>query len=672
MTIELSNLNNGLRDMFRSIDGSSGSGGSGGSANTSKDTAKKIVKLQQAADRVGEGFEGEDVYYDGFDGLNEMSIGQIDFTSLVITTNSSNIINTTDTEKLAKLKVGQEVTLYKEQNIDRVVIDSIEEGFFTIDTPITPGKYNGGTAARSMAIVENGRLVLYPLDAPEYDIRLKITPTNKQPNKLYTWIRYSNPSVCNHYDAIITKDVENLFHYSGVRIHETILDDTNFKLIFNCDVPSTASYIKLYIQYNQEATEDNYFIVQDITDFGKDKTIEVPLEDLSGQINYQFVCGYADGIENASSSQRGVVQLGNNYKYIVRINKGVSDSALAVEYIGKSSEITDWESVEPFKSIRPVALDATTGAIFGEVQKKNFSKLLDGTTVSTNYDIMIEYPKIYWKSEVHDSYIDITISNKKVIKGMEAYAHYTGGIEKDFLYVGAFRSYVTSSKARSYAGCNTTYQSLSNHRTYAKNKGTGWGLMTWNIWSLIRVLFLLRYKTLNSQSICGRGYYSYWGGNESSLTTCGMTSGKNGSHSSYYFAKLFGLGDIYGNGYTWIDGVQFNNANIKIAKDNLTATVYESAISIPLDTGSATSGRLDDIQGVGSYLFAPKKITNSTNAQYYGDRIEYATNTTYNYCMTANYAGSSSSTYTNYLGLFGMTLTADGSSGDRYARLIFL
>ena len=155
------------------------------------------------------------------------------------------------------------------------------------------------------------------------------------------------------------------------------------------------------------------------------------------------------------------------------------------------------------------------------------------------------------------------------------------------------------------------------------------------------------------------------------MATCGLTSGPNG-FSSYGFAKFFGLGDIYGNGYTWIDGITFNSTTVKIAKDNLATTTYGSEISVSMNS-TITSGRLDDIQGVGDYLFYPKKITNSTNSSYYGDRTNIPTSSTYNLCMTAHYGGgSSSSTYANYCGLFGLTAATDGSSSDRYARLIFL
>lgn len=662
MGISINNLSYGLKDFFEG-------GGGSASGNTPKDTAKKLAELQQVADRSGQEFESGNVYYDSFDGLNTQSLGQIDLTSVAITTNSSNIINTNDKENLAKLKVGQEVTLVNGQNIARVVIDSIEDGFFTIDTPVTAGMFNGGIATRSMAEIQDGRLVLVPADAPEHDIRYKIIPKNKQPNKIYTWIKHSNPSECSHYDAVITKDAENLFHYSGVKIYDAFINEETFNVVINCVVPETD--VKLYLGFDKAPSIDDYDLVMDITDYGDNKLIQIPIDDLSIKVHYKFTCTYPDGTTNDSASQEGIVQLDNCYKYVVRIHKNVSDSKLAVEYIGKSSEVTNWDEVEPFKSIRPVALNATTGAVYGELQPKNYTKLLDGTDLPTSYDVMIEYPRIYWKSVNTETYIDIIISNMKINQEMQAYAHHTGGVDKEKLYVAVYRSYVTSSKARSYYNCTTTYNSLANHRKYAKNKGTGWGLMTWHTWSLVKILFLLRYKTLNSQSICGKGYYSYWGSNESNMATCGLTSGPNG-FGSYGFAKLFGLGDIYGNGYTWIDGIVANATGLKIAKDNLATTTYGNVIPITYDT-STTYGRLDDIQGINDYLFYPKKLTDATDSKFYGDYVEKTTSTSYYPFTTAYYGGgSSSSYYANFCGLFGMSCTADSSSSDRYARLIFL
>lgn len=678
--ITLDELSDSLKNYLSEIESGSGSGGGGnsGSVATPKDMAKKLARIQQIADMSDFQFEGENVYYDSFDGTNDQSLGQIDLTSLTITTNSSNIINTNDTESLAKLKVGQEVTLLKDQNIARVIIDSIESNFFTINTPIVPGMFDGGIAARSMATIVNNRLVLIPEDAPEYDIRYKITPKNKQANKIYTWIKYSNPSVCDQYDAVITKDAESVIYYRGVEINNAYLDQDSFELVIDCDIPESA-IVKLFLAYDKKVTEEDYDLMQDVTSIGvgKNKIIRVPIDDLGVKINYKFTCSYEDGTVNRSQSQESSIELENCYKYTVRIHKQVSDPSLAVEYIGKAIEVSNWDEVEPFKSIRPVALNVATGEVAGELQAKDYTKFLDGTAVDTNsYDTMIEYPKVYWKSIVNDSYIDIIISNKKIASGMEAHAHRAGEVDKDFLYISAYRAIRTGSDPnytlRSYYNANAIANLSANEfRTYAKNRGEGFGIMTWNIMSLIKILFLFRYKTLNSQSICGRGYIKNTAGQSTAYATAGLTSGANGlGGNDYRYAKLFGLGDIYGSGYTLLDGLFATKTCIRVAKDNLNC-LYEYSdgedIPLTLDEGSAASGRIDDIHGVGSYLFYPKFLTNATASTYYCDKADMNSTEGLYVARTAVYSDA------NNLGLFGMSFCNPAvGSGDLYTRLIKL
>lgn len=680
--ITMDELSDSLKSYLNELENSGGgSGGSGGGAvtpsATSKDMAKKLARIQQIADMSDFEFEGENVYYDGFDGTNDQSLGQIDLTSFTITTNSAQIINTDDSESLAKLQPGQEITLIKDQLIERVIIQAVEENFLTIQTAITPGAFDGGTAARSMAMIHNGRLLLVPENAPEYDIRYKIIPKNKQASNLYTWIRYSNPSICNQYDAIITKDVEESFYYSGVEINNVRIDVDNFKLVFDCDIPEYAT-VKLFVAFNRAVSEKDYDIVEDVTyvGAGKNKIVEIPIEDIGVKINYTFVCYYEDGTANRSQVQSGSIELENCYRYSIRIHKQISDPSLAVEYLDTTTDINDWSAVEPFKSIRPVALNATTGEIVGELQEKDYTKFLDGTALPTTHDVMIEYPKVYWASRPSDTYIDIIISNKKIAPDMEAYAHHTGGVDKDFLYVGAYRAIRTGTDPnfvlRSYYNANAVASvTVNDFRQYAKNKGAGWGIMTWHTMSLIKILFILRYKTLNSQSICGRGYIKNTAAQSTAYATAGLTSGSSGlGGNDYRYAKLFGLGDIYGSGYTVLDGLFATSTYLRVSKDNLNPVdAYSNGPDIPvsLNEGSLTNGRIDDVQGVGGYLFYPKQITSATATTYYCDRADLNATAGLFVARTGAYAD------TNNLGLFGVSFSSPTTgAADIYARLIKL
>ena len=651
------------------------SGGSGSTTRTPKDLAKKLAKMQQIADRTGEEFVGENVYYDKFDGLNKQSLAHIDLTSFEITTNSSNIINTNDTVSLAKLKTGQEVTLLKDSFIERVIVDSVEDRFFTINKPIDSGKFNGGTVARSMAVIRNGKLILTPSNAPEFDIRYKIIPKEKQPNKIYTWVKYDNPSQCDVYDSIVSKAEENLTHYEGVQISSDELNEEAFKLKINYKTPKVAKTIKLYIGYGKRPTTQEFDQEFLITSRNESTFTDVLIPSLDEDIHYRFICDYEDGTVNDALTQSGVHKIEGVYKYIVRINKNIADSILAVEYIGKANEVDNWDNVEPFKSIRPVVIDVN-GNIIGEVQKNDFSKKIDGSSVSSSTeDTMIEFPRVYWKSVNTDTHIDITISNKKVEPNMEAYAHFADGVDKEFLYVGAYRAQVAYVNSKNmlvsrYGLTASSNYSCHDSRNYARARGSRFGLMNWNTMSLIKVLFLLRYKTLNSQVICGRGYTSYTGSQDSALVKAGMTTSASTNTAGRQSVKLFGVEDVWGNGYTIVDGIFLKKDNVRIAKDNLKCSEeYDSGrdISVPLQEGSYTSGRLEDIQGVGAQLFYPKRIANASSDKFYSDRFAVSTSTTLSICRTSYYSSS------DHLGLFGGEYYgATSSSTDMYSRLIML
>lgn len=656
------------------VGGGDGKSSKSSTTRTPKDLAKKLAKMQQIADRSGEEFVGENVYYDKFDGLNNQSLAKIDLTSFEITTNSSNIIYTDDLENLSKLKVGQEVTLLKDSNIARVVIDRIDTNFFTINKPIKTGMFDGGTVARSMAEIYNGRLLLTPKNAPEYDIRYKIIPKEKQPNKIYTWIKYSNPSECNTYDSVISKTVENLTHYEGVSVNNLVLNESEFKLIINCVAPEKVKTIKLYIGYGKQPTIDNFDQEFTIQERGDNVETEVSIPSLDKNIYYKFVCEYEDGTINDSPVQSGVYEIKDVYKYIVRIHKNVDNPNTSIEYIGEASEVTNWDEVEPFKSIRPVTVNLN-GEITGEVDKKNFNKLINGNTISSSDDTMIEFPRVYWTSTNTDTYTDIIISNKKIFPSMEAYAHHTNGVDKEFLYVGAYRSNRTGSSS-SYtlrSIYNTTAlanASIQTHRTYAKNRGSKFGLMNWNTMSLIKILFILRYKTLHSQGICGTGYTSYSAYQDSTLLTVGMTTGSKGS-TNRASVKLFGLEDIWGNGYTFIDGLFMKNGNkgAKISKDNLKCQEeYSNGVEIPMTLdGTLTTGRLEEVQGEGIQLFYPKRFTSSTYDKYYSDKASVFVGTEYCGCLTSQYSTA------NYAGLFGMeNVSITSTSSAYFSRIIML
>jgi len=639
-----------------------------------KDIAKQLAQMQMLADKTEQDFEGGNVYYDSFDGTNKNSLGHIDLTSFVITTNTANIVHTNDKESLNKLKKGQEVSLVNGSNLVRVIIETIGEDYFTTTTSLTVGLFNEGIACRSMAKVEDGELIPYPSEAPEYDIRYKITLKDKQPTRLNTWVKYENPTVAEQYDISVTKVTPTKKYYPTVENVIGVLDEENFSLDLTFNSPKEVTEATLLIGYDRVPTLTDYDVIDTFIPTVGTATKKVNLAKLTEKIHYRFIVKYANGEVNDSLTASGYIELKDAYEYVVRINRGVSNPNLAVEYIGKSSEITDWESVPPFNQIRPVILDEA-GTVVSEVDKNDFSKNIDGSSIDANLDLMIEFPKLYWKTETTDSYIDIYVSNKKIYPTMRAYAHTVEDeIVRDKLYVGAYRAGVSSGKLFSRYNMSASSgngTSLANFYSYAQNKSIRHGVLTWNIMSLIKILFILRFKTLNSQATVGAGYYGSSGSHASS--TGGMNTDSKATYS--YHMKLFGISDVWGSGNNLLNGAYYKANNFTILQNNLELT-SESATDVEtkeLNIPNTKHTLLTDVVGDGSHIFSPKTTSSTQYTQYFCDSTKIYNNTG-TWILNLSYSEGNSNA-NDWTGLFQFTANfgVNESSGSiSYSRLIYL
>ena len=124
---------------------------------------KEIAHLRAIADITDRVSGSNEVYYEIFDGTNDMSVGKIDLATSTIT--GVNVANPT------LFKVGQEVTIHNGTTKEVRTITNIAENTFTFDTPPT---ITEGTICRSMTILKDGKLHLHPSSMLQHDIRLNI------------------------------------------------------------------------------------------------------------------------------------------------------------------------------------------------------------------------------------------------------------------------------------------------------------------------------------------------------------------------------------------------------------------------------------------------------------------------------------------------------------------
>lgn len=262
---------------------------------------------------------------------------------------------------------------------------------------------------------------------------------------------------------------------------------------------------------------------------------------------------------------------------------------------------------------------ATVGTVAGHSDFDNCYPWsgISRETLSTG-DVMVKIPKFWYRRYRSGNVEYIKIANNPTSGFTLHPAFNHGGVAKDYLYVGAYK---TTSGNKSASGVSPlTKQTRAAVRSNAKAKGTGWGILDIAALSAIQMLILVEFANNNVQSVIGRGYCD---GNSSALSTgtCDNVSGLTGRP-----AGADGKGDVvwrgieglWGNVWQWVDGINWNNGTYYVCNDpskyaddtttNYTAlsfkgTTYWDSSYITqegLDTGSNPHVMLPSAAGSGS------------------------------------------------------------------------
>lgn len=178
----------------------------------------------------------------------------------------------------------------------------------------------------------------------------------------------------------------------------------------------------------------------------------------------------------------------------------------------------------------------------------------DGSTAAldgTMGDVMVHVPTFYFRAqelalnkwEIDFSLIDLG----------EEWNKYDGN-----QLLGAYEAYVDSSKVYSRSGVASTGNvSQANFKSYARARGAGYTITTWEQHCVMAILFYAEYGNTNSQGIIGSGTDSYQKetGQTDSLGMEDTHAETNGNTMSINF---WGLENWWGNKYEFIDNVVVN------------------------------------------------------------------------------------------------------------------
>lgn len=241
-----------------------------------------------------------------------------------------------------------------------------------------------------------------------------------------------------------------------------------------------------------------------------------------------------------------------------------------------NTSLNGWEDKWPYNEIRIVGIKK--GEITKEVNKMNKIQYIDGTSIPSDVDVFVEFPKVYWNFETIDSNTYKIVISDYPIPGGDCFAHNVKGVEKDYVYIGAFIGHEMSENGKTVVvsrpgkEVTTSLQDWPDVEYYAKNLGEGYQIVHYYRIVLVQILYLLAFKNFDSQNSLGKGQIalqSYQKKNTAGTATKGMVYGnKNSGNEQLCF---LGIEDLYGGLPQLFRGAyvdSYNNKRILVEKNS--------------------------------------------------------------------------------------------------------
>lgn len=336
---------------------------------------------------------------------------------------------------------------------------------------------------------------------------------------------------------------------------------------------------------------------------------------------YKIQIEVTDGIDTIRSDILSI-STANKSLFGIRIMENNSNPQSCCSYLYDAVGISPftntslggWSNKFPFNQIKLVGFK--NGKETKDINPKNKLNYLDGSTVPSDVDIMVKIPKIYWNIESITNGYEIKISNVKYDSNYDCYAHKINGIEKDYIYVGAYLGYIEDGKLRSKSGVTpSTSYSLSEFRQYSQANGNGYQQMNWYTYKLIQILFVLAYKNLNSQSALGQGVVSGSNNINGGTNTKGLIYGTSSKSEQICF---LGIENLWGVFLQMVDGVVYDSSRIlKVTSTNVDfndkGNGYEN---IGIGAFGSNRSYIGKVEKENKSIFFPTKLDGSQSTYY--------------------------------------------------------
>lgn len=312
--------------------------------------------------------------------------------------------------------------------------------------------------------------------------------------------------------------------------------------------------------------------------------------------------------------------------YTIRIDQSNSNPLTCCTYaddaVGMTKGSSEWDDIFGY---RPCIMK--DGVVQGYLNPNDFTKYEDGSPApitDTDYDVMIEFPRMGLDISTSDKIITIKLTDAKNDSNFQYLAHKRGSIQKDYFYLGAYTATDSTHGLGSNSGLapmvNLSITEFINYAHEHYSGGSGYEIMAFYQWTYVQALYVMKYGNLNSQEALGQGYV-----NGSAVQTTGGTNTQGmcygNPNSGTDRMKLFGLEDLWGNVYQFISGLYSDsNRNLLTTTDNFGVNTNADAWEYSVNSGTTgnVSGYMTESQGTNNGGFVIK-VGDGSLTTYYSD-----------------------------------------------------
>lgn len=218
------------------------------------------------------------------------------------------------------------------------------------------------------------------------------------------------------------------------------------------------------------------------------------------------------------------------------------------------------------------------------------------------------------------------VKNSELVAGLADTVHpafFVNGTEKSAIYVSKYQNIVVNDRAYSLPFKDPKIAlNFDTANTYCRNKGAGWGLVPFSLWTAIALWCRKNATMPRGNNYYGNDYsYTHEKGVEtyfdSGAGKIGRTATGSGPATWYHNWASDGIADLNGNVSEWVAGLRINNGEIQIipyANSMLSATDL-SATSVEWKAIAADGSLVDPgTDGTLKYGWDGSKIILTTDA----------------------------------------------------------